>query len=257
MNNAQHEPEIFPADPRKTYALMELVRGTTPSVDKGPEDTVMSWPNLVLLVTLLTLGTTLVILVMSVFLNVPLREIANPDVTENPAKAPWYFLSLQELLLHMDPTVAGVFVPTLVILALLALPYLDNSHFGIGTWFTSPRGARICAWTALGTALLLPVLVLLDRPMVMVEGNLLTLRNALAGSSLVATVVIPLGALGLPLAVLLASLWRIRASAREVALALFTVFVVAVVILTLIGVYFRGPGMQLFWPWEMPAAHQP
>lgn len=255
MAEIQTRDEIFPATPNKTYALMELVKRSTPSVDRGPDDTVMSWPNLVLPVTLLAIGTTLFVFVVSLFLNAPLKEIANPDVTENPAKAPWYFLSLQELLLHMDPTLAGVIVPSIVVLALIALPYLDHARAGSGVWFDSARGMRISLIVALGTLLLVPLLVLLDVPMVKVGENLVTLRHAAFGQTLLGAIIVPLAAMILPLALLLLILWRLRATTREIALALFTVFVIAAATLTIIGVLFRGPGMQLFWPWAMPAPH--
>ncbi len=92
--------ELFPKGPDKTYGLMELVKGTSPMVEKGPEDTVTSWPHLLILEVLAALGTTVLLLFWSLVANAPLREFANPDVTENPAKAAWYFLNLQELLLH-------------------------------------------------------------------------------------------------------------------------------------------------------------
>src|SRR3972149_4380420 len=116
--------EIFPKDSSKTYGLMELVKGTSPMVVKGPEDTVMSWPRLLILEVLAALGTTVLLLFWSLAVRAPLREIANLDVTENPAKAPWYFLNLQELLLHMHPALTGVIIPTLIIIALMAIPYI-------------------------------------------------------------------------------------------------------------------------------------
>ncbi len=103
-------------------ALVELVKGSSPMVDKGPEDTVMAWPNLLILEVLAGLGTSVLLLFWSLASQAPLREMANPNVTENPAKAAWYFLSLQELLLHMHPMLAGIIIPTLVLRALAALP---------------------------------------------------------------------------------------------------------------------------------------
>jgi hypothetical protein len=103
--------EIFPKDSNKSYALVELMRGEGPMVDKGPEDTVFSFPIVLLWEIILLLGVTLAIFLFSLLKQAPLDEIANPMVTTDPAKAPWYFVGLQELLEHMHPTLAGIIIP--------------------------------------------------------------------------------------------------------------------------------------------------
>ena len=89
----------------------------------------------------------------------PLEEIADPTRTPNPAKAPWYFLGLQELV-HYSALVGGVLVPTLLVVALLALPYVDRSPAGAGRWFAPERrvtnvvftaGRRLVVSTVIGT----------------------------------------------------------------------------------------------------------
>src|SRR5258708_26659603 len=117
-----NERELFA--PTKTYQLMELIPGTSPLVNKGPDETVFAFPIVALLETVLLLGTTLVVFVFSLVRNAPLEEIANPNITTNPAKAPWYFVGLQELLEHMHPLVAGVIIPTFLILFLGPIPLL-------------------------------------------------------------------------------------------------------------------------------------
>src|SRR3972149_1923180 len=154
--------EIFPRDSRKTYGLMELVKGSSTMVEKGPEDTVMSWPHLLILEVLAALGTTVLLLFWSLAVNAPLRELANPDVTENPAKAAWYFLNLQELLLHMDPALAGVIIPGLMIIVLVAIPYIDRSKQDVGIWFASKKGRSIAIWSAVYTTVWLIALILFD-----------------------------------------------------------------------------------------------
>ena len=117
--------EIFPKDSSKSYALVELMRREGPMVDKGPEDTVFSFPIVLLWEIILLLGVTLAIFLFSLFKQAPLDEIANPMVTTDPAKAPWYFVGLQEMLEHMHPTLAGIIIPTVLVLFLVALPYFD------------------------------------------------------------------------------------------------------------------------------------
>ncbi len=74
----------------------------------------------------------IVLTVWSLAVDAPLKGIADPNWTENPAKAPWYFVGLQELLVYFDPWIAGVSIPLLIILGLAALPYLDPNPRGVG-----------------------------------------------------------------------------------------------------------------------------
>jgi quinol-cytochrome oxidoreductase complex cytochrome b subunit len=112
-----------------------------------------------------------------VFWNAPLEELANPTHPPNPAKAPWYFLGLQELVAH-SAFWGGVAVPALLLVALILLPYLDRKRAGVGVWFGRER---------------------------------------------------------------------------RVAVTIFTICVVATVVFTVIGTYFRGPNWGWVWPWTAPA----
>lgn len=91
----------------KTYSLVELVRAPTEMVDKGPENTVFAFPLVALVEIVLTLVVAVVLLTMSFAVNAPLEEIANPNLTTDPAKAPWYLMGLQEMLEHGHPTFNG------------------------------------------------------------------------------------------------------------------------------------------------------
>jgi quinol-cytochrome oxidoreductase complex cytochrome b subunit len=113
----------------KTYGLMEVVSGkpifetVTPEEE---EDTVFSYPYAFVREAVVLMATVATIMTMSLFLNAPLEELANPAKTPNPAKAPWYFLGLQELVSH-SAFLGGVVAPALMVLALLAIPYLDRN----------------------------------------------------------------------------------------------------------------------------------
>jgi quinol-cytochrome oxidoreductase complex cytochrome b subunit len=122
----------------KTYGLMELARGTTPQVGQNPEDEVFSWPHLVFRELLLFLLVTAVVLFLAIFWNAPLEELANPIHPPNPAKAPWYFLGLQELVSY-SAFWGGVVVPGLLVTALVLLPYIDRKRHGVGRWFARER----------------------------------------------------------------------------------------------------------------------
>src|SRR5258708_2419698 len=243
--------EIFPKHTSKTYALVEMMRGDSPMVGKGPDDTVFAFPVVLLYEVILLLGVTLVIFLFSLIKQAPLEAIANPLVTTDPAKAPWYFMGLQELLEHMPPTLAGVITPGILVVFLLALPYLDHSGVHAGVWFSTPRGKRITLWTAVYTAIVMPAYVILD--------NTYSLREMFRQS---APVWVGHGFLpGLVIAIIVALpaivLWRRKASVGEFMLALFTVMFVSAIVLTLTGFFFRGPGFKLYLPWNMPNGYNP
>lgn len=243
--------EIFPKGDKKTYALVELMDKEGPMVGKGPENTVFSFPIVLLWETILFLGVTLAIFLFSLLKQAPLEEIANPLITTDPAKAPWYFLGLQELLEHMHPTLAGVLIPTALIIFLFALPYLDHSKAQVGIWFSSKRGKQITLWTTVYTLIVVPTYIFLD--------NVYPLREILRGTvpDWVAQGLLPAAIIGLLVAIPALILWRRKASTRELMLALFTFMFVSAILFTVSGFLFRGPGFKLYLPWEMPAGYNP
>ena len=135
------------------------------------DDTVFTWPHLLVRHVVVALGTAAVVLGLGVLYSAPLRGLANPNVTPEPAKAPWYFAGLQELLSRFDPLVAGILIPAGAVLIFLLLPYIDRnpdtraSHrkvaillfsvlLGIaviltviGTFFRGPGWEFIAPWT--------------------------------------------------------------------------------------------------------------
>jgi len=243
--------ELFPKGSTKSFALVELVRGESPLVGKGPDKTVFSFPVVLLWEAILLLGVTLGIFLFSLFKQAPLGEIANPMITTDPAKAPWYFVGLQELLEHMHPTLAGVAVPTALVLFLISLPYLDHARFGVGVWFSSSRGRHIVGWTAVYTLVVMPLYIILD--------NAFPLRELLrqAVPPWVANGLLPLVSLLILVVLPVMVLRRMKADRHEVFMALFTVMLVSALVFTVSGFLFRGPGFKLYWPWEMPEGYNP
>jgi len=96
-------------------------------VERQQGDRVNVWPHLLLEEFIAMLILFAGLLVFSTFLNAPLREVANPNLTPNPSKAPWYFLGLQELLRYFHPMVAGISIPTFILVGLAAVPYVDRN----------------------------------------------------------------------------------------------------------------------------------
>ncbi len=139
--------------------------------DPQAEDTVMVWPHLLVRHAVVAVAVLLFVMTLGILFDAPLREIANPTVTPNPEKAPWYFAGLQELLSRFHPVVAGVLVPGAIVIGLIALPYMDRNEA------TAPR-------------------------------------------------------------------------MRKVAVVTFTIFLVAWILLTIVGFAFRGPNWAWVWPWN-------
>lgn len=113
----------------RPYRLLALVKqDAVVRVQKEPDDTVMTWPHLLSIEFLAAAMMSIFLLLMGLFVNAPLEELANGNVTPAVAKAPWYFLGLQELLVYFHPTVAGVLVPTFVLVGLAVIPYVDRRN---------------------------------------------------------------------------------------------------------------------------------
>jgi cytochrome b-561 len=130
----------------KTYGLMELARGTTPQVGRNPEDEVFAWPHLLFRELLLFLLVVAAVLFLAIFWNAPLEEPANAIHPPNPAKAPWYFLGLQELVSY-SAFWGGVVVPGVLVMALVLLPYIDRKRKGVGRWFARERAVANTIFT--------------------------------------------------------------------------------------------------------------
>jgi quinol-cytochrome oxidoreductase complex cytochrome b subunit len=216
-------------------------------VEEEPEEkpvSALSFPHLLLRELVVALILVAFVLAYSVALDARLGEAANPGMSPNPTKAPWYFMGVQELLLHFHPIFAVVIGPTLVALGLHLIPYLRYDTEQAGAWFLSSTGRRTAALAAAIALVVTPVWVVLDE-FVLDPGALLPGLPAAISNGL------------LPFSVLLAALWGLYAVLRrrngatrgEAVQALFVLLFVAFSILTATGVWFRGAGMALIWPW--------
>src|SRR5947209_12425384 len=128
------------------------------------DEEVLVWPDLVFVEFISAVLFLILLLILSTAINAVLLDQANSDVTPNPSKAPWYFLNLQELLLHMHPALAGVIVPTVALIAIAAIPYIDRDTDDVGKWFAQPNAIPIMIFSAVYTAVIIPIMLLLDEP---------------------------------------------------------------------------------------------
>src|SRR5688500_15976430 len=213
------------------------------------------WPHLLMPEFLASLLLIMGLTVMSWFVNAPLEEHSNPNRTPNPSKAPWYFLNLQELLLHMHPGLAGVIIPTVILVLLMAIPYIDVTTDDVGYWFGGARGKKVFWISTIYTTVLTIALIMLDKYV----GVRATIENALpflkAGpiSEIVTQTMVPTMIMWLCSVGLYFLISPLRPTVRDVMVAFFTAFAVSWVLMAVIGSAFRGPGQELFWPWAMPA----
>jgi quinol-cytochrome oxidoreductase complex cytochrome b subunit len=224
----------------KTWGLMTVVRGKTPAVDQELANTVPAYPSALYALAALSMFTVAVMLLLSYFFDAPLTELANPAVPENPAKAPWYFLGLQELVSY-SAFMGGVGIPTVVIIALLLIPYLDREVEEPGRWFSGSRGKRMALYTTIYT-------VVVTIGMLVVTINLGWLRNWVPDiEQIVITGVNPGTVLVALFAVWSIAAVKVTSSTRLGAIAMFTCFIVAYVILTYFATVHRGPNWQFYW----------
>src|SRR4030065_1754253 len=115
------------------------VRAESKGLVEFKDDRVFTWPTLVAKEFLAAIFVTVGLLFYSYVVDAPLRELSNPGQAENPAKAPWYFLGLQEALVYFDPWFAGVALPSLIIVGLILIPYLDINPKGNGYYTFKER----------------------------------------------------------------------------------------------------------------------
>jgi hypothetical protein len=117
--------------------------GKKPAEDEDSKEKVLVWPDLVYIEFIALILCTVLLIAWSVLLKAPLEEPANPTVSPNPSKAPWYFLGLQEMLVYFDPWIAGVLFPTIIIIGMMAIPYLDSNEKGRGYFSFNDRKMAI------------------------------------------------------------------------------------------------------------------
>jgi len=131
-----------------------------PLIESGADDKVLVWPDLVYTELVCLILCTAVLIVWAILLKAPLEPPANPTNIPNPSKAPWYFLGLQELLVYFDPWIAGVLLPGLIIVGLIALPYIDKNPRGNGYYTFKERKFVITVYM-FGFGILWVVLIVL------------------------------------------------------------------------------------------------
>ena len=229
------DPKDFVAgmdsDARKSPTRVVFVtRRTSAQVKVSDEDQVQTYPEVLFRAIVAIEVLAIALVVVSLLFNAPLEGIADPSHTPNPAKAPWYFLGLQEMLHYFPPVVAGVLVPTLVVIALIVIPYFNINVEAEGL-FLKDRRRRVLIFYVAAAALCL-FLLLFDVyvalvPTLIVAGFMVLAAQSSAQSN---------------------SAFQRYLAAKPLSFWIMTWFLFELAVLTAIGTFFRGPG----WSWVLP-----
>ena len=201
---------------------------------------VEAMPHLIVREVALALVVLAVILLIAMFFDAPLADKANPGLSPNPTKAPWYFMGIQEMLMHFHPVFALLVLPLLLVFGLLSIPYIKYEANTAGIWFRSRKGRKMAAIAAVVATIATVAAVLFDEFVVNV--------NPVGPPDMINNGLLPFAVI---LAVCAGFYFLIKkgfdANNNEAIQALFTLLTTAFVVLTVIGIWFRGAGMQLMW----------
>jgi quinol-cytochrome oxidoreductase complex cytochrome b subunit len=209
-----------------------ITRRTSAQVKAVSEETLQTFPEVLFRAAVAIEVMAIGLVMMALLFNAPLEGIADPSHTPNPAKAPWYFLGLQEMLHYFPPVVAGVLVPGLVVMALIVIPYFNINIEAQGL-FLKDREQRLRVFYVAASALALFLLVF-------------RVYVALVPTLIIAIFMI-LAAQSSPQS---PSTFRRYLSSKPLSYWIMTWFLFELAVLTAIGTFFRGPGWSWVWPWR-------
>ena len=224
-----------------------LVIPRRPDADQSIRDRkVPGIPNLILREIVVAVVLIAAIMLISLTFNAPLGAKANPGLSPNPTKAPWYFAGIQELLLHFHPLFALFIIPVLMLIGLIGIPYFNYQTETAGVWFGSVRGRRMAVMAAWVAIIVTPISIAADEFVVDFAAWMPGMSPVVQNGILPAVFV---------LAAIILFYWlmkkRYLATNNELIQSVFVLFVVALIILTITGIWFRGQEMALMWPWEI------
>ncbi|MGB9283731.1 MAG: hypothetical protein WCB59_06935 [Candidatus Sulfotelmatobacter sp.] len=212
--------------------IVFITRRTSAQVKGESEDQVQTFPEVLFRAAVAIQVLAIALVWISLIFNAPLEGLADPSHTPNPAKAPWYFLGLQEMLHYFPPVVAGVLAPGLVVMALIVIPYFKVNIEADGV-FLKDRQRRLSIFYAVAAAL--SVFLFSYRVYAALVPTLI-----MAGLMLLAAQSSPQSP----------SAFRRYLAARPLSYWVMTWFLCELVVLTAIGTFFRGPGWAWIWPWQ-------
>lgn len=209
-----------------------VTRRTSAQVKAADEEQLQTYPEMLFRAAVAVEVLAVVLVWIALLFNAPLEGLADPSHTPNPAKAPWYFLGLQEMLHYFPPVVAGVLVPTLVVIALVVIPYFNINIEAEGL-FTKDRGLRLRLFFVVALALIIFL-------------SVFEVFVALMPTIIIAALML-LAAYSSPKS---SSSFRRYLASKPLSYWIMTWFLFELVVLTAVGTFFRGPGWSWVWPWR-------
>jgi len=212
--------------------IVFITRRTSAQVKAETEDQLQTFPEVLFRAAVAVMTLAVVLVWTALLFNAPLEGLADPSHTPNPAKAPWYFLGLQEMLHYFPPMVAGVLAPGLVVMALIVIPYFRVNIEADGL-FLKDRQKRLRIFYLVAAALSVFLLVF-------------KVYAALIPTVIMATLML-IAAQSSPDS---PSPFRRYLAGRPLSYWVMTWFLFELVVLTAIGTFFRGPGWAWVWPWQ-------
>jgi quinol-cytochrome oxidoreductase complex cytochrome b subunit len=217
---------------RSPRRIVFITRRTSAQVRAETEEQIQTFPEVLFRAAVAIQVLAIVLVWIALVFNAPLEGLADPSHTPNPAKAPWYFLGLQEMLHYFPPVVAGVLVPGLVVMALIVIPYFRVNIEADG-FFLKDRERRLKIFYS--AAILLSIFLGWFHVIVALVPTLI-----MAALMLIASQSSPRSA----------SAFRRYLAARPLSYWIMTWFLFELVVLTAVGTFFRGPGWAWIWPWQ-------
>jgi hypothetical protein len=217
---------------REPRRLVFITRRTSAQVRVTDEEVVQTFPEALFRIAIAIEVLAIALVWIALRFNAPLEGLADPSHTPNPAKAPWYFLGLQELLHYFPPVVAGVLAPSLVVIALIVIPYFNINVEAEGV-FVKDRSRRLPIFYAVAVGLsifllLFHVYVALVPTLIMVVLMLVAAYSSANSRSQA----------------------RRYLASKPLSFWIMTWFLFELLTLTAIGTFFRGPGWSWVWPWR-------
>jgi menaquinol-cytochrome c reductase cytochrome b/c subunit len=222
----------FSSDARKEPRRVVFVtKKTSAKVVGDPGPQLMTYPHLLIREAIAFQALVVAMVLVALFWDAPLEQLANPLLTPNPAKAPWYFLGLQELLHFFPPFVAGILIPTLVVIALVVIPYFNVNIEGEPIWSRRPSQNLSIAF--------ITVLVLLA-VLAVFQAWTIVVPTALVATLLLFSYAVRQKQKG----------WLRALTTKPLSWWVMTWFIAVAVCLTIVGTFFRGAGWSWVWPWR-------
>ncbi len=226
--------------PAQPYSAISEASSENTGTENSANSKWLSWPVLIWAETAMFVATLAVVLFFALLIDAPLRAIADPALPDNPAKSPWYFLGVQELVSYSAFS-GGIVIPLLLLTGLFLIPVFDREDSAAGIWFSGSKGLRIT---------LSSVLFALPAAVGAIAVSSLT-TSAFRGFTFLTIMINPgtlLTLLYVVWAILVGNRYR---SSRLSAIAFFTVSAVGFMVLTAAGIWFRGMDWQFTWPWSV------